>query len=380
MKKETELLKAIGDIDEKYILEAMPKASDKIQSDANVSAASGSELSSVTSSGRERDQESPNESHAGVSSSKDMSGEKRSAAENGNDKVIHITNKRYYKPIGTIAAALIIVLGFSAYMTVFNGNKETLAPQAVMQDTASAEAISGNNISEDAISDEEAEESMILKSADVTQKTNIANDISPEKPEVGAAPEAVSDKTFTENAGSEENAARNSVRSGVAGEASNENTARDALKTEGVGEASGEKKSVMTMIANPWHDSSTLSEAEKDAGFDITIPESFLDSKPESFRSMTDDMLEIIYRDTASLEVFRVRKSNAAGEDISGDYNSYDNERTVSIDGTEVTLKGTGDNVYVATWTKNGYSFAIDIDSEQTIEASEIPELINQIS
>ena len=221
---------------------------------------------------------------------------------------------------------------------------------------------------------------MILKSADVTQKTNIANDISPEKPEVGAAPEAVSDKTFTENAVSEENAARNSVRSGVAGEASNENTARDALKTEGVGEASGEKKSVMTMIANPWHDSSTLSEAEKDAGFDITIPESFLDSKPESFRSMTDDMLEIIYRDTASLEVFRVRKSNASGEDISGDYNSYDNERTVSIDGTEVTLKGTGDNVYVATWTKNGYSFAIDIDSEQTIEASEIPELINQIS
>jgi len=330
MKKGTELLKAIGDIDEKYILEAMPKASDKIQSDANVSAASGSELSSVTSSGRERDQESPNESHAGVSSSKDMSVEKRSAAENGNDKVIHITNKRYYKPIGTIAAALIIVLGFSAYMTIFNGNKETLAPQAVMQDTASAEAISGTGVSEDTVS--------------------------------------------------EENAAKNSARSGVAGEASNENTARDALKTEGVGEASGEKKSVMTMIANPWLDSSTLSEAEKDAGFDITIPESFLDSKPESFRSMTDDMLEIIYRDTASLEVFRVRKSNAAGEDISGDYNSYDNERTVSIDGTEVTLKGTGDNVYVATWTKNGYSYAIDIDSEQTIEDSEILKLINQIS
>ncbi|MCR5007281.1 MAG: hypothetical protein K6A76_01725 [Oribacterium sp.] len=271
MKKEKELLKAIGDIDDKFVLEAMPKT------------------------------EAPN--------------------------VIHITNKRHVKPIGTIAAAIIIVLGFSAYITVFNGNKEALAPEAIMQDAAPAEAVS----------------------PEAQAKT-------------GFAPEASPGNGISENALSQENAERN------------------AVKSEGDGATSEEKKDIMTMIANPWHDSSSLSEAENDAGFDLTIPESFMDFKAEIFRSMTGKMLEIIYCDTASQEAFRIRKSNAKEQDISGDYNSYDNERTVSIDATDVTLKGTGDNVYVATWTKDGYSYAIDIDSEQSIGETEILELVKQIS
>ena len=347
MKKEKELLKAIGDIDEKYILEAMPKATAQEDNADNISTGA------------------PNEIPAGSSSLKDRSPEEHYSAENRpeNDKVIHITNKRHFKPIGTIAAAIIIVLGFSAYMTVFNGNKEVLAPQAVM-DASSAEAITGNEVSEDGLSDDETEEeSMIMKSTKLPQQDGITSDVSPAaQAKTGFAPEASPENGLSKNALSEEN------------------TARDTVKTEGVGAAPEEKKEIITMIANPWHDSSTLSEAEADAGFDMIIPESFLNCKAEIFRSMTNKMLEIIYCDTTSHEVFRARKSITKDSDISGDYNSYENERTVSIDGTAVTLKGTGDDVYVAIWTKGDYSYAIDIDSEQSIVESDILELVKQIS
>ena len=330
MKKETELLKAIGDIDEKYILEAMPKALAQEEGIGDISV--------ETDSG------------------KDSASEKHSTAENGseNDKVIHLNTKRRFKPLGTVAAAIILALGFGTYMAVFNGNKEVLAPQAVQQDAASAEAVSGDS----AYADNAEEKPSVLRSIKPTQMEEIANDVPSEaQAKTGNPPKASSDNALSE-----------------------ENTAMDGVKTEGVEASSEEKEDVLTMIANPWLDSSTLSDAEKDAGFDITIPESFLDYNAGIFRSMTGKMLEIIYNDAASHEAFRIRKSNAKDQDISGDYSSYENERTVIIDGTEITLKGTGDNVYVAIWTKDDHSYAIDIDSTQNIGESEITELVKQIS
>ena len=71
-------------------------------------------------------------------------------------------------------------------------------------------------------------------------------------------------------------------------------------------------------------------------------------------------MLEIIYSANGD-ETARLRKSLGT-DDISGDYNNYETiSPAVTDNGTEVTLKGNDDLVYVATWLDGDYTYSLSI-------------------
>lgn len=117
------------------------------------------------------------------------------------------------------------------------------------------------------------------------------------------------------------------------------------------------------MIPNPFEEVSTLEEAADIAGFTFTVPDSLEEGYDITIRVMKDSMIEVLFF-TGEDESFRIRKATGE-EDVSGDYNSYQIETTMSVGDTTVTLKGNKEEEWnVVTWTKDGYSYAIDAGSE----------------
>ncbi len=57
-----------------------------------------------------------------------------------------------------------------------------------------------------------------------------------------------------------------------------------------------------------------------------------------------------------------VRKS-AGTEDNSGDYNTYETEKTVTTSGTDITLKGNSDGMVLALWTDGTWAYSIRCQS-----------------
>ncbi len=326
MKKEKKLLEAIGDIDEKFVLEASPEIAD-------TEVIINSIPTETTSASGSKSQESETYSH---SSHETITADDPEPQDN----IIYMQKKRDYKSLGVIAAAAVIIIGIGAYMTILKGNESTMAP-TVLEEAANVDGEADSAVNSNAF-------------------TGSADAYSPE--------------TFAENrAASDESAdalqdAEVKTKKAIPEDASKEGAAPDAGS-----------EAFTSMIANPWLDSDSLKEAEDDAGFEITIPDTYEGATQSAYRSMSGNMIEIIYKDSSDTEVFRIRKSSKTG-DISGDYNVYEVEKNIDLKGLTITMKGNGDDIFTATWTKDDYSYAITIDDSQHFSIEQLKDLIGQIA
>lgn len=114
-------------------------------------------------------------------------------------------------------------------------------------------------------------------------------------------------------------------------------------------------------IPNPFVDCDTLDQAEQLAGFSLTLP---ADIKADGISVLSGDMIQVLCEDGLS-----IRKA-LGDEDISGDYNTYPQVETVAVQGHAVTLKGEGDQVTVAVWTADGYTYAIHSETGLSRDAA----------
>ncbi len=124
-----------------------------------------------------------------------------------------------------------------------------------------------------------------------------------------------------------------------------------------------------TQIANPFKDYETMEEAEKAAGFDMTVPETLDKREVTLIQVMNDKMIQVFYGEDEDRVI--VRKAEGS-EDISGDYTEFGETGTVDVNGAEVTLKGDEGKVKVAIWTAGKYTYAVDADqpvSQDTMAA-----------
>ena len=113
-----------------------------------------------------------------------------------------------------------------------------------------------------------------------------------------------------------------------------------------------------TAIANPWSDWASLKEAEAAVGFEFGLPETIGQFSAENFRTMNNELLEIIYRD-GDCEV-RVRKQAGEEQDISGDYNKYEKLEESRINGAKVSTYYNSNNRAVKqTISYQGYSWSL---------------------
>lgn len=127
-------------------------------------------------------------------------------------------------------------------------------------------------------------------------------------------------------------------------------------------------------LANPWQECASMAQAESLAGFSFAIGDSAL---PEGYgpeaayiQVIAGAMIEVDY-DGERGGSLCLRKA-VGTDDVSGDYNSYDLTQTSRVAGQDVTLRGAENAWYVATWARDGYSFAVVSTSALTTSQVEV--------
>ena len=122
----------------------------------------------------------------------------------------------------------------------------------------------------------------------------------------------------------------------------------------------------MVTLANPYVYYETLEEAEKAVGFDIAVPEVIGNEKISEIIVIAEDTIEIDYG-TDQESVVTIRKAKGS-EDISGDYNTYGFEKTISVDGLSVAAKGDNNLIMLLTWQKGEYTYSLNVPEGMTEE------------
>lgn len=109
-------------------------------------------------------------------------------------------------------------------------------------------------------------------------------------------------------------------------------------------------------LPSPFTSHTTLAEAAKVVGFELTVPEKAGGSPRRDIETMSGEMIQVFYGNDEN-EIC-VRKEAGSG-DISGDYNQYAQSKTVEVNGFSVTMRGENGLVMVAIWENSGYTYAV---------------------
>lgn len=136
--------------------------------------------------------------------------------------------------------------------------------------------------------------------------------------------------------------------------------------------------SEIAQIANPWTEVKTMEEAKDMAGFDLKLPEipaEYGKKMIQVLDSADAPTIEVIFWNSDDKEI-RIRKAPGT-DDISGDYNVYAQEQKVQAENREMTLKGENDKVFLATWTEDGYTYSMYV--ETGISADEMTGMAGQV-
>lgn len=104
----------------------------------------------------------------------------------------------------------------------------------------------------------------------------------------------------------------------------------------------------LVQLANPWVSYDTLDEAEKAAGFSLSMCSEIGAFRAETFRVMNGQLLEACYRDGDF--AVTVRKQPGEGQDISGVFESFEKE----------TVYETGDSWVIGRFSEVGSLYLID--------------------
>lgn len=111
-------------------------------------------------------------------------------------------------------------------------------------------------------------------------------------------------------------------------------------------------------IGNPWSDWDSLEEAEEAVGFSLGLPVVVGQYEAVVFRTMSKELLEIIYR-YEDFEIC-VRKLAGEGQDISGDYTEYETCTETEYRGaTVISYQNSGNPATRQTISFQGYSWSL---------------------
>ena len=122
-----------------------------------------------------------------------------------------------------------------------------------------------------------------------------------------------------------------------------------------------QKESQMVQIGNPWSEWNSIGEAEAATRFSFGLPNSIADCYTASeFRTMNNEMIEVIYTDPDGKSEVCVRKQKGEGQDISGDYNEYQGCSEKNYHGGNVTVYNNSLNSSVKVLVSyQGYSWSL---------------------
>lgn len=341
--KARQLLHAMTEIEDRYIAEAAPENTER----------------SAALEGAVKTETGVPMKHANVEKTKmDVSDEDH----HSEPKVLYMKPQKRWKPMGIIAAAAVLVIGFGAYMKTEKASN-SMAPVAfVTGGTDRTRAIDGEAESAAAGADQDSAGAAAMgRSSRMETGTDPGVAAAENEPEMAAEAAPYADQ------GTKEVDGRARMKSSV-------------TETGAAPEAASADAPMSMQIANPWSEFNSLEEAEADAGVEITLPESYQGFDHRIYRAMHRQMIEVIYQDADGREGFRIRKSRDFGN-ISGDYTRYDQEKTLEIGDRFVETRGNGDEISVARWgnLSLNLSYAICVAEDQHFTEDDIRSLVEDI-
>ena len=260
--------------------------------------------------------------------------------------------RRYSRWALTAAACLtVVVVGrYVSVNTVKTGSEKPAVVSDEMKDT-----------------EKRALDMEVAEEAPAAEEAPMAEEIDGEEADVDYAGE-------TATAGSAGAAEKDSAAE-VSSAAETKNATQDsALRplssgiTEKGAEAAGAGAAAALGMPNPFIDADSLEEVEEAAGFDIQLPEVKESFETQIYRAMPDQMIEVIYKDSKDREVCRIRKGKNMEDDISGVWNEDVVSDTLKAGDLEITVTGQEkDKWETAVWTMDAedgdhYSYSITTD------------------
>lgn len=120
---------------------------------------------------------------------------------------------------------------------------------------------------------------------------------------------------------------------------------------------------------SPLEECENMEQAEAVAGFAFNVPGKAEDYDMKEITVISKEIIQVTYG-----EDLNIRKAEGT-EDISGDYNIYENTEIREADGRNITFSGNNGKIMKAVWTDNGYTYSITtsngIDLEKIINIAE---------
>lgn len=117
-------------------------------------------------------------------------------------------------------------------------------------------------------------------------------------------------------------------------------------------------------LPTPFHETDSKEEAEKEIGFSIRIPDTDAveHAVSQEFLVFNDHtLLDVRYLDADGNEVLSIRKA-VQKEDVSGDYNVYEEKKNLTAGGLSVTAEENDGTVYTAEWNNGTYGYSLYTD------------------
>ncbi len=135
---------------------------------------------------------------------------------------------------------------------------------------------------------------------------------------------------------------------------------REVMPNESAGDmASGEGQGV-AMAVNGMEVLDSAEELSRVLGFPVTdITEIPFEVQNTEYTNGWNEFAQIVYQGENSEILFR--KARGAN-DISGDYNTYEDVKTITINHAEVTLKGESESYSLAIWQQDGFSYSLSME------------------
>lgn len=124
-------------------------------------------------------------------------------------------------------------------------------------------------------------------------------------------------------------------------------------------------------IPNPWQECDSLEEAANIAGFPFAAPDTVEGFSQKYIAAVPNDCAQVIFHngeDDAAEVIFR---KGVGEEDISGDYNVYEDVQSQQRSGQDVTVKSNGGVIYTVLWVHDGYSYAISARTGMSTEQAD---------
>lgn len=142
--------------------------------------------------------------------------------------------------------------------------------------------------------------------------------------------------------------------------------------------AGTEQSGAVMQTGTPWQEVASVAEAEVLTGFGLVLPAPKAPYTAEVIRVLNREVISVAYMREEDGEIGYELRKEKGETDPSGDVNEYAETTEKRVDGINVTLRGENGRWFLATWTRDGYSYSAEAQANPMTE-EELSELVKTV-